>query len=147
MKFAVSLCAGLVVATASFAATDMTPAQNQIMAIETAMAKAQVDKNIALFSDVIADDWIAQTEGGRMTKLEFIDLIKSGKLSSTSVRNHDLIVHVLDDVAVVQAEDTEKTVFAGKDTSGDYIWTDIFENRGGKWRLIASQDSKLAAAK
>ena len=31
----------------------------------------------------------------------------------------------------------------GKDSSGTYSWTDVFQNRGGHWLAVASQTTKV----
>jgi hypothetical protein len=48
-------------------------------------------------------------------------------------------VKVLGSVAVVQGSDTEKSTNDGKDSSGKYVWTDVFAKRDGKWVAVRSQ--------
>jgi hypothetical protein len=43
----------------------------------------------------------------------------------------------------VTGSDTEKSKEHGKDSSGKYIWTDVFVKQNGKWRAIASQSAKV----
>ena len=45
--------------------------------------------------------------------------------------------------AVVTGSDTEKSMDKGKDTSGKYIWTDVFVKQNGKWRAVSSQNTKV----
>jgi ketosteroid isomerase-like protein len=146
MKLIVALGASLLVLAASSAVADTASVQKEITSIETATAKAQVDKDIATLSGIIADDWVAQSEGGKTTKASYLADIKSGKIASTSVKLHDVNIRVFGNIAVAQGEDTEKSTYAGKDVSGVYSWTDVFENRNGKWQLVVSQGSKLAMA-
>jgi hypothetical protein len=61
--------------------------------------------------------------------------------------NHDVNVRVMRNVAIVQGMDDEKSSYKGKDGSGTYSWTDVFEKRGGKWVAIASQVTKVTPAK
>jgi hypothetical protein len=44
-------------------------------------------------------------------------------------------------IAVVQGSDTEKSSYKGKDTSGKYVWTDVFVDRNGKWVAVRSQNA------
>ena len=39
----------------------------------------------------------------------------------------------------MQGADTETSSDGGKDTSGVYTWTDVYQKRGGKWMVVASQ--------
>jgi hypothetical protein len=52
-------------------------------------------------------------------------------------------VRVLGNVAIVTAGDVEKSSYKGKDTSGHYVWTDVYMNREGQWQVVATQGSKL----
>jgi hypothetical protein len=52
-------------------------------------------------------------------------------------------VKVLGNVAVVQGSDTEKSSYKGKDTSGKWIWMDVFVKRDGKWVAVRSQDGMV----
>jgi hypothetical protein len=36
-----------------------------------------------------------------------------------------------------------KSTETGKDTSGKYIWTDVFVKENGKWRAVSSQSTKV----
>ena len=44
---------------------------------------------------------------------------------------------------IVTGSDVEKSSYKGKDTSGKYVWTDVFMMRGGRWQAVASHTTKL----
>jgi len=44
---------------------------------------------------------------------------------------------------VVQGSDTEKSSMNGKDTSGKWVWMDVFAKRDGKWVAVRSESTKL----
>lgn len=50
-------------------------------------------------------------------------------------------VKVLGNVPVVQGSDTEKSTSKGKDSSGKYVWMDVFAKIDGKWQAIRSQNT------
>ena len=52
-------------------------------------------------------------------------------------------VKVLGNVAVVQGSDTEKSTTNGKDSSGKWVWMDVFVKRGDKWVAVRSQSAML----
>lgn len=93
---------------------------------------------------LIADEWTAiGPDGGKITKQAFIEGYKSGKSKLESFEFGPLEVKVLGNVAVVQGSDTEKSVTDGKDSSGKYVWTDVFVKRDGKWLAVRSQLAKV----
>jgi hypothetical protein len=59
------------------------------------------------------------------------------------MRLHDLGVRVIGDVGIVQGMDEEVSHFAGKDVSGTWGWTDIFQRHDGRWTCIASQTTRI----
>jgi ketosteroid isomerase-like protein len=95
-------------------------------------------------NQVLADDWSALgPDGAKITKASFVESYKSGKSKLESFDFGAMDVKVLGNVAVVQGSDTEKSVTDGKDSSGKYVWTDVFAKRDGKWVVVRSQISKV----
>ena len=89
---------------------------------------------------IIADDWMGiGYDGKRATKQEELASLKSGKLKLESIEIGPMDVKVLGNVAVVQGSDTEKSTINGKDSSGKYVWMDVFVKRGDKWVAVRSQ--------
>jgi hypothetical protein len=43
----------------------------------------------------------------------------------------------------VTGSDTEKSMDKGKDSSGKYVWTDVFVKENGKWRAVSSQTTRV----
>ena len=52
-------------------------------------------------------------------------------------------VQVYGDVAVAHASVKEKRTRDGKDTSGEFVWMDLLENRAGKWVVVRSAGARL----
>ena len=132
--------------TGSAIAADMSTTEQKLVDMESAWSKAIVAKDTPAVSAIVADDWMGQNPGGkRENKVEMLADIKSGASAATSMTNHDVHVRMMgSDIAVVQGADDEKSMEKGKNTSGAYTWTDVFENRGGKWVAVASQVTKTA---
>ena len=40
--------------------------------------------------------------------------------------------------------DTDSGTWNGKDSSGQYVWMDVFVKKSGKWQAVASQSTKVA---
>ena len=52
-------------------------------------------------------------------------------------------VRVFGTMAIVTGSDDEKSSRMGMDTSGHYVWTDVFVNRDGRWQAVASQGTMV----
>ena len=113
--------------------------EKQIAENEHALGQAMIQKDLATLSRLVADDWSMLGESGAGTKSGFLNDIKSGTLVVKSFQIHDMHIRVLGDVAIVQAYDDEQTTYAGKDSSGTYNWTDVWQKRNGQWVSIATQ--------
>ena len=80
-------------------------------------------------------------DGAKSTKKEFLDNVKSGAAKLESFEFGPMDVKVIGTVAVVQGSDTEKSSLRGKDTSGKWLWMDVFAMRDGKWQAVRSQSA------
>jgi len=91
----------------------------------------------------VADDWVGiDFEGKSITKAEAMANMKSGASTTQSIEIGPMKVRVLGNTAVVTGSDTEKSTYKGKDSSGKYVWTDVWVMRDGRWQAVASQSVK-----
>lgn len=133
--------AGLAMALAVPQMTMAAPqASDELIAIEGRWASAMVGKDWAALETIVAPDWTGQNPGGKLTdRATLMAEFRSGRNLITAMKNHDLHVRVVGDIGIVQGMDDETSSFDGKDTSGSWSWTDIYQRRAGKWVAIASQ--------
>jgi ketosteroid isomerase-like protein len=111
-----------------------------VQQVEKDWAAAEQAGDSDKLSQFLADDWTAWgPEGKKFTKAQFVSAVKTGKMKVESMEFGSMDVKVLGSVAVVQGSDTEKSTFDGKDSSGKYVWTDVFAKRGGNWVAVRSQ--------
>jgi ketosteroid isomerase-like protein len=142
---AVLLMAGSSMALADNAkAADTAPIEKTILQMERDWTAAGLKKDFATLDRIIADDWVAiDFQGKAITKAQSIADLKSGSSTNQSVQLGDMKVRVFGNTAVVTGSDTEKSTYKGKDSSGKYVWTDVFVNRNGRWQAVASQSTKV----
>ena len=117
-----------------------------LIQLEHDWSDADLHKDSGALSRILADDWIGiDFEGTVLNKLQALQGIASdsGSLESTVLR--DMKVWVYGDTAVVTGTDTETGDYHGKDSSGRYMWTDVFVRRGGRWQAVSSQSTRLTA--
>jgi len=130
-------------AMAPLAAADdaKAPSVSQaVQQLEKDWAAAEQAGDTDKLGQILADDWTAwDSEGKKSTKAQFVSGMKAGKMKLDSMEFGSMDVKVLGNVAVVQGSDTEKSTYDGKDSSGKYVWTDVFAKRDGKWVAVRSQ--------
>jgi len=120
--------------------------EQTLIQIEHEWSEADLHKDAAALKRILADDWIGiDFEGTSLNKEQAVRGIvsDSGSLESTVLRN--MKVRVYGKTAVVTGIDTETGDYHGKDSSGKYLWTDVFVNRGGRWQAVSSQSTRLTA--
>ncbi len=108
------------------------------------MNKDDLDKDTKTMDRVMADDWIGlDFQGTARTKAQAIATLKSGSSPTQSIELGPMKVRVFGSTAIVTGSDTEKSTYKGKDSSGKYVWTDVFVNRNGRWQAVASETTKV----
>jgi ketosteroid isomerase-like protein len=91
---------------------------------------------------ILGDDWVSiGPDGAKSNKAEFVAGIKSGDYKISSFDFGPMDVKAVGSVAIVQGTDTEKSTTKGKDSSGKYVWMDVFTKRGDKWVAVRSVDA------
>ena len=116
-----------------------------LMQMERDWSKAGLNKDAAALDRIVADDWTAiDFQGKTETKAQSLADLKSGSSSVQSIELGEMKVRVFGNTAVVTGSDTEKSTYKGKDSSGKYVWMDVFVNRNGKWQAVASESTKAS---
>jgi len=119
-------------------------AAEAVKQLERDWSDAQKARDIDKLSQILADDWSGLgSDGTRSTKKQFLDDVKSGASKLESFEIGPMDVKVMGTIAVVQGSDTEKSSTKGKDTSGKWVWMDVFVNRDGKWQAVRSQSAMV----
>jgi ketosteroid isomerase-like protein len=120
-----------------------TSVEAEFRTIENQWAQADKNKDAAALSRLLADDWIFLGPLGQETKSQHLAGLKSGGDKLESITFIDMKVRIFGNTAVVTGHEHEKSTNNGKDSSGDYLWTDVFVKRQGHWLAVNSQDTPL----
>ena len=118
--------------------------EQALMQMERDWTEASLKKDAATLDKILADDWVGQGPTGTAPKAEALADLKSGDNKLDSITLGDMKVRVFGDTAIVTGSDDEKSSYKGKDTSGHWIWTDVFVKRQGRWQAAASQGTLMA---
>ena len=92
-----------------------------------------------------ADDYsIIESDGAVTTKAQDVKAVTDKTFVLKSATMSDVKVRMLGDSnAVVTCMLKMSGTDEGKDFSGDYRGTDVFEKKNGKWMAVASQLTKV----
>lgn len=119
-------------------------AAEAVKQLERDWSDAQKAGDIDKLSQILADDWSGLgSDGAKSTKKSYLNDVKSRANKLESFEMGPMDVKVIGTIAVVQGSDTEKSSNKGKDTSGKWVWTDVFVNRDGKWQAVRSQSAMV----
>jgi ketosteroid isomerase-like protein len=112
--------------------------------LEHDWADALVKRDQAVLDRIEAPDWMLTDPSGTLqTKAQADTTLKSGDHTFESFKIDELKVRVYGDTAVVHGLETEKSNHKGKDTSGQYRFTNVFVKRDGRWQAIATHVSRV----
>jgi uncharacterized protein (TIGR02246 family) len=140
----VTTCFAMALAQAEKTTNQGKSVSESVKQLERDWADAMKAGDVDKLGQIIADDWMSiGPEGKTQTKQAFIAGFKSGKSKTESYDFGVMNVKVLGNVAVVQGSDTEKSTTEGADSSGKYVWMDVFVKRDGKWVAVRSQLAKI----
>jgi ketosteroid isomerase-like protein len=146
-----ALCAGTPVGQAQDKAADAkkpaapgNAAADELKQIENDWTDAVKTKSAEKLGEILADGWVGLGWDGKTSnKAKALADLKAPGNSLDSFEMGPMKVRIFGNTAVVTGSDTEKSAENGKDTSGKYIWTDVFVKQNGKWRAVASQSTKV----
>jgi ketosteroid isomerase-like protein len=115
-----------------------------IKQISQDMGDAMVRVDIDRLDQIYADDFVTVGRAGKViTKADLLTNFKSFHDKLESFKNGPIDVQVFGNVAVAHGSVSEKRIRDDKSVSGDFVWMDLLEKRGGKWQVVRSAGSKI----
>jgi hypothetical protein len=138
------LCVGLVLGSSPEAPSKDPTVADTLKQLERDMGNAMVAVDIDKLNQILADDWkIIGTSGQIYTKESVLRDLESGKDKLESFELGPMDVQVFGNVAACHGSVSEKRSRDGKDTSGEFVWMDLLEKRGGKWVIVSSAGARV----
>ena len=136
----ICVCVGLALAKTQTQAPKAASTAESVKQLEKDWLEAEKAGDTDKLNQILGDDWVAIGPDGKTeTKQEFLANLKSGQMKMESFEMGPMQVKMVGGAAVVQGSDTEKSTSNGKDSSGKYVWMDVFAKRDGKWMAVRSQ--------
>lgn len=117
--------------------------EQALMQIERDWAAAAAANDAAGLDRLMADEYVGNTDGRIVPKKQALADVKSGASKASAAEASDLAVFVAGDRASVHGLWTETSTLNGKDTSGQYRFTDTFIKRDGRWQAVTTFSTKL----
>jgi ketosteroid isomerase-like protein len=115
-----------------------------IRLLEEERNQAIVHGDAAALERMTSDDYTFVTLRGEMlTKAEIVRNFRSGAAKYESREISDLNIRVYGNSAVVTGKAVQKGAENGKDYSGDYWFTRVYVNKGGRWITVALQTTLI----
>ncbi len=124
-------------------ALDKARSRDELIRLEQAYSKSLITKDRAFLESYYASDFRGGNWMGFWTKSTMLKAVLDDRYSVRSMDLSNLQVKIVGTIGIVQGVSTEVTRVNGKDTSGRWSFTDVFEYRGDRWVAIASHTSEL----
>jgi hypothetical protein len=118
-------------------------AREDLIELEHNYSKALIAKERGFLDSYYAPDFRGGNWMGFWTKSTMLKAVLDDRYSVRSMDLSNLDVRILGTIGIVQGVSTEVTRVNGRDTSGRWSFTDVFEWRNGRWVAVASHTSEL----
>jgi ketosteroid isomerase-like protein len=142
---AAAACFALVQSSAKAQDAGNGDVEKMISKMEDDWAAALLNADLAAIDRIEAPDYtLADQDGNLMTRSQSDAELKAGDYKATAFKNDEVKVRVYGDTAIVSGLETETSTYKGKDSSGQYRFTDVFVKRDGGWQAVATHTSKVA---
>ena len=136
----------LIMAVSLVSAAFGASADAELKAVEQQWLDAYMKSDPAFIKNLEAEDYsIIEPDGAVSTKAQDVKSTTDKTFVLKSATMSDFKCRMLgDNAAVVTCMLKMSGTEDGKDFSGDYRGTDVFEKKAGKWMAVASQLTKVA---
>lgn len=124
-------------------AQDASSLVDRFTKIENDWWQADKAKDEKALGQILADDWFYLGPDKTMTKTQELTDLKKRDENIASLTLMDMKVRVYGDVAIVTFREHEDSTKKNTDSSGDYLYTDVFVKRHGNWQAVNSQGTAL----
>ena len=111
--------------------------------IERDWVEAGIKKDTAALDKMLANEFQANYASVVGNKKQLLAAVKSDTTKIQSSINSEMRALVFGYTAIVNGLTTEKSSMGGKDTSGQYWFTDVFVKREGRWQCVTGYSTKV----
>ena len=117
--------------------------EQALLQLERDWAEASVKKDAAVLDKILANEFQANYASFVGNKKQFLADLTSGSNKTESNINSEMKALVFGDRAIVHGLATVRSSKAGKDTSSQERYTDVFVKRDGRWQIVTGYSTKV----
>jgi ketosteroid isomerase-like protein len=139
-----TLCIAQTEATSKTKARDAGAGHSDQLLIDNSRStwEAYKSRNVAAMKALTAEDYVAYTQAGPSNLQQDIDTIEKLTIESFTI-DQPKVTWATKDVGILRYKCDLKGSFDGKPFKPVYA-TEVWVNRGGKWRIISYQETPLS---
>ena len=116
-----------------------------IIDLDRKRMQAMAQKDVATLNDLLADDLIYTHSSARIdTKQSLVGNMQSGATVYNAVEPSDVKAQDLGSAVVLTGVARIRVTSGGTPNAFAVRFTDVYANRGGKWRMVTWQSTRLA---
>jgi len=118
--------------------------EETLKALDAECTRAAIQANVEALVLLESDDFtFTSPDGSIMTKAQDLDTLRAGDLYYESISLDDVSVRAYKESGVVTGRATVKGWYKTFEISGAYRYTVMFARLNGKWRVVASQMTRI----
>ena len=122
-----------------------SPEGAELIALEELFARTVVAGDAGSLEKLVDDDWmIIGPEGNVISKAVFLDVVKSGALTHSTMELDETRVRVYGDTAIVTARAVTAGTYQGQPFTTRERSTDVFVRQHGQWKYVLTQLTTMA---
>jgi ketosteroid isomerase-like protein len=121
------------------------PEEREILALQHTWMKAVMAHDATTLQGILADDFTltsVHSSGELVSKSEYI--ASFGKVKNSLFSFRDVIVRIYGEMAVVNSRFNQQYVGEQKEAAGDFLLTDVWVKRNGRWQAVSRHSSRPA---
>ena len=136
----------LALATAGSVLAQSGNAEQEVRAVLKQMIDADLKADASLLDRTTTEDYTITRDNGIVrNKVETLQGIKDGGIKFDSFDVSDVLVRIYGETAVVTFHEIIKGTRGGTDFSGQFREVRVFVKRGGAWRAVMAQRTRIAS--
>jgi ketosteroid isomerase-like protein len=120
-----------------------TVAEKELRQLNQEAADMQVRKDVRAAERLLADDYLfLQADGNVSNKAQNLAVLRDAAFVCRAFTTEDVVVRVYGDVGVITGRALMRATYAGQDVGGEFLYTDVWARRDGRWQTVVSQATR-----
>jgi ketosteroid isomerase-like protein len=127
-------------------AQGVSEAAEELLRLNRAIAEMQTRKDVAVADRLLADDYVfLQADGSVSNKAQNLAVLRDPGFVCAAFTTEDVVVRVFADAAVITGRATMRATYDGHDVGGEFLYTDVWAKKNGRWQTVVSQATRRPA--